>query len=154
MSGDARFEDGADAPLRLRALDAEDLQVVSSLVQDAVFPATEMRWDRRQRRFAVLVNRFRWEDARAGSAPERVRAVLLVEDVMAVRSQGIDPRDGETVLSVLSVGFEPGEDGMGRVILTLAGDGAVACDVEALEVILKDVTRPYAAPSGKVPVHA
>jgi len=73
--------------------------------------------------------------------------------VMAVRSQGIDPRDGDTVLSLLTVGFEPGEDGTGTVVLTLAGDGAVACEVEALEVILKDVTRPYLAPSGKAPAH-
>ncbi len=153
MSGDARFEDGADAPLRLRALDTEDLGVVSSLVQDAVFPAAEMRWDRKHRRFAILVNRFRWEDTARTGAPERVQAVLLVEDVMAVRSQGIDPRDGDTVLSLLTVGFEPGEDGTGTVVLTLAGDGAVACEVEALEVILKDVTRPYVAPSGKAPAH-
>ena len=153
MTGDARFEDGADKPLRLRALDAEDLGVVSSLVQDAVFPVGEMRWDRRQRRFAILVNRFRWEDSARTGAPERVQAVLLVEDVRAVRSQGVDPRAGDTVLSLLAVGFEPGPDGTGTVVFTLAGDGAVACDVEALEVILKDVTRPYLAPSGKTPAH-
>ncbi|KKM80919.1 hypothetical protein LCGC14_1335040 [marine sediment metagenome] len=41
----------------------------------------------------------------------------------------------------------------GRVILTLAGDGAIALDVEALEVTLRDVTRPYIAPSGKAPQH-
>jgi hypothetical protein len=39
------------------------------------------------------------------------------------------------------------------VILTLAGDGAIRLSVEALEVSLKDVTRPYRAPSGKVPQH-
>jgi hypothetical protein len=39
------------------------------------------------------------------------------------------------------------------VILTLAGDGALALEVEALEVTLKDVTRPYAAPSGHAPGH-
>ena len=49
--------------------------------------------------------------------------------------------------------FEPGEDGTGRLTLTLAGDGAVALDVEALDVRLDDVTRPYRAPSGKVPRH-
>ena len=59
MSGDARFEDAWGRALRLRALDADDLQVVSALVQDAVFPITEMAWDRRRRRFAVLVNRLR-----------------------------------------------------------------------------------------------
>ena len=49
---DATFEDGREAPLNLGALDAEDLQVISSLCQDAVFPITEMRWQMRQRRFA------------------------------------------------------------------------------------------------------
>ena len=56
-------------------------------------------------------------------------------------------------LSLLTVGFEPGEDGTGRVVLTLAGDGALAFDVEALEVTLKDVTRPYADPAGRAPEH-
>lgn len=153
MTGDARFEDGADRPLRLRALDAEDLAVISSLVQDAVLPATGMRWDRKARRFALLLNRFRWEDAARTGAPERVQAVLVIEDALAVRSQGIDPKDPDTVLSLLSVGFEAGEDGTGTVVLTLAGDGAVAVAVEALEVVLKDVTRPWTAPSGKRPAH-
>lgn len=157
MTGDARFEDGAERPLRLVALTPEDLQVISALVQDAVLPATEMRWDRRGRRFALLLNRFRWEDreaaARRGRPYERVRAVLSVEDVHHVASQGIDRTDPDLVLSLLAVGFEPGEDGTGRVLLTLAGDGAIALDVECLEVTLKDVTRPYRAPSGRAPAH-
>lgn len=150
---DARFEDGADQPLRLRAFDAEDLNIVSSLVQDAVFPATEMRWDRKQRRFAVLVNRFRWEDAARGQGFERVQSVLLIEDVMAVKSQGIDPKDSDIVLSLLAVGFAAGDDGTGTVTLTLAGDGVVAVEVEALEVVLRDMTRPWVAPSGRKPAH-
>ena len=40
MSNDAKFEDGAEAPLHLGALEADDLEVISSLVQDAVFPIT------------------------------------------------------------------------------------------------------------------
>jgi hypothetical protein len=153
MTEDARFEDGADRPLRLRALDGEDLNVVSSLVQDAVFAASNMRWDRRRRRFGVLLNRFRWEDAGRTAGFERVQAVLLIEDAMAVRSQGIDPKDADTVLSLLAVSFEPGEDGTGTLVLTLAGDGAVAVEVETLEVVLRDVTRPWVAPSGKRPAH-
>ncbi|MEL6416944.1 MAG: DUF2948 family protein, partial [Pseudomonadota bacterium] len=45
------------------------------------------------------------------------------------------------------------EDAAGQVLLTLAGDGAIRLEVEALEVTLKDVTRPYRAPSGKAPDH-
>ncbi len=157
MSEDARFEDGAETPLRLRALDAEDLQVISSLAQDAVFPATEMRWLAKERRFALLLNRFRWEDApkaeRRSREFERVQTVLSVEDVLKVRSSGIDREDGDTILSLLSIVFEPGEDGTGTVLMTLAGDGAIALEVEALEVMLRDVTRPYLAPSKARPTH-
>ena len=72
---------------------------------------------------------------------------------MAVRSSGIDRDDRDLVCAVLSVTMEPGEDGAGTVLITLAGDGAIALSVEALEVTLRDVTRPYHAPSGKVPDH-
>lgn len=149
---DARFEDARGAPLRLKALDADDLQVVSSLVQDAVLPITEMRWDRSRRRFGMLLNRLRREDE-APTSVERVQSVLVIEDVMGVRSEGIDRADRGTILQVLSVTVEPAEAGGGLVLVTLAGDGAIALDVEALEVTLRDVTRPYHAPSGKVPDH-
>ena len=154
---DARFEEGGEAPLRLVVQDADDLKVISTLVQDAVLPAAELAFDARRRRFALLLNRFRWEDRveaeRVGRAYERVRSLLVVEDVRKVQTMGFDRGDKDLVLSLLSMDFTPGEDGTGRLTLTLAGDGAIALDVEALEVRLDDVTRPYRAPSGKVPHH-
>ncbi|MDE0851684.1 DUF2948 family protein [Yoonia sp.] len=154
---DARFEDGGDAPLRLKAFDIEDLNVIAALVQDAIFPAAEMKWDRKTRRFAILLNRCRWEDAARAETRkrdfERVQAVLVLEDVMVVKTQGVDPADNDMVYSLLSLVFHPTEDGMGRVEMTLAGDGAIAVDVEALEVVLRDVTRPYIAPSRMAPKH-
>jgi Protein of unknown function (DUF2948) len=77
----------------------------------------------------------------------------VVEDVLKVQSLGFDRAEKDLVLSLLSMSFTGGEDGTGRLTLTLAGDGAIALDVEALEVRLDDVTRPYRAPSGKVPQH-
>lgn len=157
MSVDATFEDGAERPLNLTAADAEDLQVISTLVQDAILPVTEMKYQSAARRFALLINRFRWEDKtaaeRLGRAYERVQAVLAIDDVQAVRTQGFDRNDSDLVLSVLSIAFEPGDDGEGQVVLTLAGDGAIALDVECLNISLRDVTRPYIAPSRKAPEH-
>ncbi|MDW3224354.1 MAG: DUF2948 family protein [Paracoccaceae bacterium] len=151
---DASFEDGHEAPLNLGALDGEDLTVISALVQDAVFPATEMRWDRGANRFALLINRFRWEEGPARAlSPERVQSLLVFEGVRGVASNGIDRKDGDTVLSILSVAFEEVDAPGGHMILTLAGDGAIRLSVEALEVALKDVTKPYVAPSKKTPGH-
>ncbi len=154
---DASFEDGREAPLNLGAEDADDLQVISTLAQDAVFPVTEMKWQPAQRRFGLLLNRFRWEDkdaaARRGRAFERVQAVLMFGSVLSVASQGIDRSDKDMILSLLSVEFEPSEDGAGQILLTLAGDGAIRLSVEAIDATLKDVTRPYKAPSGHAPHH-
>ena len=111
-----------------------------------------------KRRFACLINRFRWEDEAAATAAkrpyERVRAMLVIEDAGAVKSQGIDRGDPETVLSILSLAWEAGADGTGAVTIVLAGDGAVRVEVEALEVTLHDVTKPYVAPSRMKPAHS
>ncbi len=154
MNDDARFEDGAEGPLNLGAMDEEDLQILSSLVQDAVFPITDMRWQARDKRLALLINRFRWEDTgRVRHGAERVRTLLVIDNVLGVASQGIDRQDRDIILQLLSVGFEAGDEGAGHVTLTLAGDGAIRARVEALEVRVRDVTRPYRAPSGKAPDH-
>jgi Protein of unknown function (DUF2948) len=154
---DARFEDADENPLRLIAQDAEGLSVLSTLLQDAVFPITEMTFAGRRRRFALLLNRFRWEDRdaaeRARRGYERVQSLLVFADVLSVKTQGIDRTDADTVLSLLSITFIPGEDGAGRVDLILAGDGAIALQVEAMDATLRDVSRPYLAPSGQVPRH-
>lgn len=154
MTEDAKFEDGAEAPLSLGAVAPDDLEVISSLVQDAVFPATEMAWRPNERRFAILLNRFRWEDTgRDRHDPERVQSVLVIDNVTHVASQGVDPGDTATILSLLAVTYEIGADQAEQVLLTLAGDGAIRLKVAALQAMLKDVTRPYRAPSGKVPDH-
>lgn len=157
MSEDARFEDGGDHPLNLGALDGEDLQVISALVQDGVLPVTEIAYQKRHRRLCLLLNRVRREDLEAaqkrGRPVERVQSLLAIEGVLGVGTQGVDKSEKDMILSLLSVSFEAGEDGAGHVLLTFAGDGAIRAEVEALEVTLKDVTRPYIAPSRKAPSH-
>jgi hypothetical protein len=153
---DARFEDGADRPLKLWATDAQDLQVVSALVQDAVLSVAEMRFDPKARRFAALLNRFRWEDRdRAAKAAdfERVQTLLVVRDVGAVASQGFGRGDRDLVLSLLALEFQPLQDGAGALVLRLAGDGDIRLSVDCLDVTLRDVSRPYVAPTGKAPAH-
>ena len=154
---DARFQDGDDAPLRLIAQDAEGLGIFSALLQDAVFPITEMTFAR-GRRFALMLNRFRWEDRMAAEAQgrpyERVRSLLVFENVHAVRSSGIDRGQPATILSLLRITFTPGgEEGAGLVELILSGDGALQLEVETVEAQLNDVTRPYTAPSRHLPQH-
>lgn len=155
MTEDARFEDGADAPLNIGAFDGEDLKIIAALVQDAVLPITEIRYDPSQRRLALLINRFRWEDLsnaeKRDRSAERVQSLLVVSNVIGMSSMGIDRSDKDAILSILDISFSAVDDVAGDVTLTLAGDGALRAKVEALELRLKDVTRPYVARA--VPSH-
>ncbi|MYI69956.1 MAG: DUF2948 family protein, partial [Boseongicola sp. SB0673_bin_14] len=84
MASAASAQEGSARPLKLRADDVEDLQIVSALAQDAILPASEMTWDKKRRRFACLINRFRWEAMQQGEQRdlqlERAQAVLAVDD--------------------------------------------------------------------------
>ena len=82
--------------LKLLALDAEDLSVVSAHLQDAVFKTDGLAYDARHQVFSLTVNRFVWEKAAGrGKAFERRRAVVAFKRVSAVRSLGIDRKDKE-----------------------------------------------------------
>ena len=91
----------------------------------------------------------------ASIAPISPPAVSLTTDtVTKVAYSGIDLKDKDQIVSILSLDFEEADAPSGVVTVNLAGDGALALTVECLDVLIKDVTRPYLAPSGSEPRHA
>jgi hypothetical protein len=158
MTQDAKFEDASEAPIALRATDAQDLEVISALIQDAICPVGEIQWNKDDKCFGMLLNRFRWEDKDrakiAGRNFERVQTVLMANGVSHVLADGVSSDNKEQILSILSVSFEETDTPAGRLIITLAGDGAFALDMECIDLVLKDVTRPYIAPSKQEPTHS
>lgn len=154
---DARFEDAplSDRPLRLKAESADDLEVISSLLQDAVGKAGNVAWLPRKRRLVALLNRFRWENGtdHAKGPFERVQSAVTVESVLRVRSRGIDPTERDRVFALLTMMFEPAQDGAGTLRLTLAGGAEIAIQVECLELTLADLTRPWFAKARRAPNH-
>ena len=82
-----------------------------------------------------------------------MQSVLSFERVSKAAYSGIDPKDKDLILSVLSLEFEETDVPSGVVTITLAGDGAIALTVECIDLLLKDVTRPYLATSKSEPHH-
>lgn len=139
------------AELKLQALDADDLKVVSAHCQDAIVRIGDMSFDAHARRFALVCNRFDWEDA---AAPRgwfswrpyaRREAGLRFETVSRTRVQGFDPAansGGETrALTLLAITFEAdgAESASGCVTLTFGGGAALRLDVDCIEVELRDL---------------
>lgn len=137
-------------PLRLLAQDSDDVPVISALVQDAVVRPSEVSLDAKQRRFVLLMNRFRWEEAE--QEPRRVRTALRIEGVMKAARKGWPASaDQDAVLELLAVTVTPGEDGAATLDLDFAGAAAVRLDVECVEIALEDLTDPW--PARAKPAH-
>lgn len=140
--------------LKLIALDAEDLRVLSCHLQDAVIRVGDMAYLRHDMRFAAIANRFDWEVAAKdeGASYQRRRAGLRFERVKSARVQGFDLQQKDTVLALLAVTFEPGEEPSGAVMLHFAGGAAVRLEVECIEAELRDLGAAWRARTR--PVHA
>ena len=154
---DARFEDSVEVPLFLGAEDQKDLIVIATILQDAVFIRAKSTFNRKKREFSLLLNRFRWEDVNAAKAEkrqfERVQSLLVFSDVISIKTLGLDLEDATTPLWLLTLQWTSGQDGSGIITLPLAGGSTIAITVEAISAQLRDMTRPYLAPSGLVPTH-
>jgi len=135
----------AETPLKLAAEDADDLAAISALVQDAVLKVSDFAWLPKARRFACVMNRYRWEAGRSGGRGERVRAGLHVEGVSKAQVARIRQDAPDAILSLLAVTFEGEADGPGAVTLSFSGGGAIRLTVDALEVHLSDLTQAWAA---------
>ena len=87
--------------LKFIALDSEDLEVVSTHLQDAVVRSSEVLWRPEEHRLVVALNRFDWEAAMA-QAPEyrRRRAALRFERVQSCKCKGLKPPAGEDTMTM------------------------------------------------------
>jgi len=128
------------APLKLAALDTDDLVVLSAHVQDAVLRSGDMVWSPKKQRFALAMNRFAWE-VEKGRAKEhqRRRTAMHFDRVAAVRSTGINRSAPDAILSLLAIEFEPGEAPAGEIRLMFAGGGEIRLTVECIEAQLADL---------------
>lgn len=135
--------------MRLIALQPEDLEVISSHVQDSLLRATDMAWRPRASSFTMIINRFDWSGAEAAAAKrgrkpfERRRAALNFDRVIEVRRMNIS-QDDETVLELLAVLFEEEDAPGGAISLVFAGDAMIRLIVECVEVQLEDLGAAWA----------
>lgn len=136
--------------LKLIALDAEDIAVISAHLQDAVLKVADMAFLPREKRFAALLNRFDWAGALASESSEPARrrqSALRFERVLGAAVSGIDLKAGQEVLSLLAIDVSmlSPDDPQGHVTLLFAGGGAVRLHVECVEAELKDLGPAWAA---------
>jgi hypothetical protein len=128
-------------PLKLLALDEEDLQVLSSHLQDAVVRVGDMVYLPSQKRFAAILNRFDWESASEKGAKDyrRRRTALRFDRVLRAQHKELRPNVPDRVLELLAIQFEPGDTPSGKITLLFSGDVTIQLDVECVEAEMRDL---------------
>jgi Protein of unknown function (DUF2948) len=122
--------------LRLRAQDTEDLAVLSAHMQDALIRVSDIDFAQKRRRFALVANRYVWEQT---PAKERRRSGLHFENVLRVKRKGFANAQRDTILSLLSITWKTGVEPSGELELTFAGGHVIALEIEYLDALLGDL---------------
>ena len=143
--------------LKFVVLDEEDLEIVSTHLQDAVVKVSDVLWRPQENRLVVALNRFDWEAAQSGnqsSLPEfrRRRAALRFERVLSCQCRNVNPAGKDGVLNLLAVEFSETDEPSGVVTLTFSGGAALRLDVECLEAELADLGPSWT--TAACPAHA
>jgi len=132
-------------PIKLRAEDAEDLAVIAACLQDAIACLAEMAYEPDDRRFALVVERFCWEDRAASGERARglpaAKAGLHFETVRSVKLRGIDQRRRGRVLELLTITSEPAGQGT-AISLLFAGGAEIRLEAERVACRLMDLETP------------
>ena len=91
-------------PLKLIALDSDDLAVISAHVQDAQVQAADIIWRQDEKRLVVGMNRLDWEQTLSGeTASRRLVAALRFDRVLACQSRNIDLARPDATLELLGI---------------------------------------------------
>ncbi|MFG1280730.1 DUF2948 family protein [Xanthobacter autotrophicus] len=143
--------------LKLIALDDEDLAIFSAHLQDAVVKTVDMGFLPRLQRFAMVLNRFDWDQQVCANETVRRRTGLHFERVRDVKCRNMEEARRTGVLNLLAVTFIPGETPSGFVLLTFSGGAEVRLEVECIEAGMRDLGPAWGcthAPKHPVPEEA
>jgi hypothetical protein len=139
--------------LKLVALDRDDLEVVSTHLQDAVVCVGDVYWRPTEKRLVISLARFDWEGA-VGAPREfqRRRTALRFDRVTSVKCKNVDCTNKQAILNLLAVEFEETDSPAGVVTLTFSGEAVARLEVECLECELADLGPVWATTC--CPTHA
>jgi Protein of unknown function (DUF2948) len=130
--------------LKLSAADADDLQVISAHMQDALVRVADITYLKKRHQFALVANRYAWE---IQGATERRRSGLHVNHVLAVKRLGLAYPEPEAILSLLSITLPEPE----TLLLTFSAGISFRLSIEYLELQMRDLGPSWGA--SQAPAH-
>ena len=148
--------------LRLLAVDEDDLAVASALLQDAIIPGVDIRFNRHDRQFILIANRFCWEQPAlkeiksAGGRPvhERRLCAVRLSHVVSVQRQNWPNNHKEALFNMLAL-HQPDMAETGgtarQLQMDFSGGASLRLTVDKLDLIVADLNAGH--PTSLCPQH-
>jgi hypothetical protein len=131
--------------LKLVALDRDDLEVVSTHLQDALVCVGVVYWRPTEKRLVFSLARLVWVGWFGPSREfQRRRTALRFDRVISVKCRNVDCTNKQAMLNLLAVEFEEQNPPAGVVTLTFSGGAEARLEVECLECELVDLGPVWA----------
>ena len=88
--------------LHLFGKDDEDYNVLSSLIQDAAVPISEMKFELIRKQFIIVCSRYVWENKVRKKESMRVVSGVCFDNVLKVKKKNFPQKNSQHVLNFLT----------------------------------------------------
>jgi hypothetical protein len=129
----------SDKPLKLKARDAEDVQVISAVLQDSIAPVVDMMFNAEDKNFIMVVHRMRHE-TKGALGLERICCAVNIQGVQAAQLQGINLNHQSQMLDLLAVMTDDQ-----TMIFIFAGDAKIRLQLQDWSMIVEDFGAAWPA---------
>ena len=144
----------ADSAISLRCKQPQDLEVVSSLLQDALVGNADLCFEKSKNRFLFVANRFCWEAATKISKDKsyyRVLSGVNIQNVTSVKHQNLTRYNEENsalFYNLLTIEYDSDNN---EVMLVFSENVSVKLTVSELDIFIRDIAEPH--PTTQIPNH-
>jgi hypothetical protein len=156
---------------KLSAHDAEDLTVISALLQDAIFSSDDIAFLAKEGRFVVVVNRFKWESCDEEDNEIAIEIEIEIDELDDVNFEDSSFEDkgrysrvqtglrfeGVTTVQTRELNLNPSRPVFFNIlaidttdqgaIISLSDGKAIRLKYAKLRCFLEDISEPWPSPA-------
>ena len=124
------------APIKLKALDDQDLQVFSEFLYESIVLPSEIRFEKKNQRFAMAIERFTWEYAKdEGHLLMQVLSILVINYVEKVDLKNVyNNYNIKNILSISNID--------NNILIMLNDNEIIRLKVKKCYCLLEDIGKP------------
>lgn len=138
-------------PLKLKANDAKDIDIISTFLQDAIVPVQGLRFHKEGAQFLMFANRFRWElTTETKHHQERTHTGISFSHITNAIYKGFDLQTHHNdAMNLLTIRLQKSGK---KIQLIFSDNGEIILTAKKVAIHLQDMSEPWPAMGG-IPNH-